>query len=417
MHGIIAGFSYQQPPMLATVRLLVFLTILVFVAPSRAQTAPQAAPAEQPAATLASAELKVGTRSIFVFRSSLAGFPARDRADGARKRLDKAIAAGGPQHAGTRSIGEGTQVLLDGHLLFLVTANDVNTLAGDTVDEVAQEAAAALNRVLLERREQGSPRALLVAGAWCLAATLGYWLVLRSLGILHRRVRAFTKRSVSRKLEQVRFQDVEAGGDQVVAQAVAPVVEIGDVPEQEGRPQEGGKQAQRPQQQAGELAEEADNIVRVEYSDVAEAHLLELAADRALGKGAHATVQDAQAAQHQPVAQRGGQAPCAGDHQGARTGLFAPFLQHAVQACRGFLRGFLCGVAGQGVDVVRGDQEQQLPVQHDLRAFADRARAGVLRPAGGNRLVEPLAGAVGAVLGREAGQAGAEHEDGAGADV
>ena len=208
MHGIIAGFSYQQPPMLATVRLLVFLTILVFVAPSRAQTAPQAAPAEQPAATLASAELKVGTRSIFVFRSSLAGFPARDRADGARKRLDKAIAAGGPQHAGTRSIGEGTQVLLDGHLLFLVTANDVNTLAGDTVDEVAQEAAAALNRVLLERREQGSPRALLVAGAWCLAATLGYWLVLRSLGILHRRVRAFTKRSVSRKLEQVRFQDV-----------------------------------------------------------------------------------------------------------------------------------------------------------------------------------------------------------------
>ncbi|HBI71257.1 MAG TPA: hypothetical protein DDZ22_20235, partial [Massilia sp.] len=71
MHGIIAGFSYQQPPMLATVRFLVFLTILVFVAPSRAQTAPQAAPAEQPAAALASAELKVGARSIFVFRSSL----------------------------------------------------------------------------------------------------------------------------------------------------------------------------------------------------------------------------------------------------------------------------------------------------------------------------------------------------------
>jgi len=196
--------------MLAPVRLLVLLTILVFSALSQAQTTPQATLAGQPAAaaTVATAELNVGARTIFVFRSSLAGFPAQDRADGARKRLDKAIAAGGPQHAGTRSIGEGTQVLLDGQLLFLVTANDVNTLAGDTVDEVAQEAATALNRVLLERREQGSPRALLVAGAWCLAATLGYWLVLRSLGILHRRVRAFTKRSVSRKLEQVRFQDV-----------------------------------------------------------------------------------------------------------------------------------------------------------------------------------------------------------------
>ncbi|HBF49645.1 MAG TPA: mechanosensitive ion channel protein MscS, partial [Massilia sp.] len=71
-----------------------------------------------------------------------------------------------------RSIAEGTQVMLDGKLLFLVTASDVNALAGDTTDEAAQEAAAALNRVLLERREQASPRALLIAGAWCLAATL-----------------------------------------------------------------------------------------------------------------------------------------------------------------------------------------------------------------------------------------------------
>jgi len=189
--------------MSASVRLLVFLSILLFGALAQAQTAVPGVVAPG-----ANAKLTVGARTIFVFRSSLAGFPAQDRADGARKRLDKAIAAGGPQQASTRSIEQGTQVLLDGKLLFLATPQDVNGLAGDTVDEAAREAAAALNRVLLERREQGSPRALLVAGAWCLAATLGYWLVLRSLGILHRRVRAFTKRSVSRKLEQVRFRDV-----------------------------------------------------------------------------------------------------------------------------------------------------------------------------------------------------------------
>lgn len=192
--------------MSAAVRLLVFLSILFFSALGQAQHTVPATPV-QPAA-LATSGLNVGARTIFVFRSSLAGFPAQDRAEGARKRLDKAIAAGGPQHATIRSIAEGTQVMLDGKLLFLVTAGDVNALAGDTTDEAAQEAAAALNRVLLERREQASPRALLVAGAWCLAATLGYWLVLRSLGILHRRMRAFTKRSVARRLEQVRLRDV-----------------------------------------------------------------------------------------------------------------------------------------------------------------------------------------------------------------
>jgi len=195
------GFSYQQLNMPAPVRLLVFLAILWFGVLAQAQ-------ATTPSPVATTAQLNVGARTVFVFRSSLAGFPAQDRADGARKRLDKAIAAGGPQRAGIRSIAEGTQVLLDGKLLFLVTPSDVNALAGDTPDEAAQEAAATLTRVLLERREQGSPRALLVAGAWCLAATLGYWLVLRSLGILQRRVRAFAKRSVGRRLEQVRLRGV-----------------------------------------------------------------------------------------------------------------------------------------------------------------------------------------------------------------
>ncbi|XYJ12686.1 mechanosensitive ion channel family protein [Telluria sp. B2] len=190
--------------MLAPVRLLVLLILLLLGA--FAQGAPvQPAPAT---AAAAAAQLSVGARTIFVFRSSLAGFPAQDRAEGARKRLDKAIALGGPQRTATHPIAEGTQVLLDGRLLFLVTPGDVNMLAGDTTEEAAQEAAQVLDKVLQERREQGSPRYLLVAGAWCLAATLAYWLVLRGLGLLHRRVRAYTKRAVGRRIEQVRFRNV-----------------------------------------------------------------------------------------------------------------------------------------------------------------------------------------------------------------
>lgn len=190
--------------MLAPVRLLVFLIIFLIVFLSSALA--QAAPAQS--ATAPTAQLSVGARPIFVFRASLAGFPPQDRAEGARKRLDKAIALGGPQRTGTRSIVQGTQVLLDGQLLFLVTPDDVNTLAGDSAEEAAREAAALLDKALQERREQASPRYLLVAGAWCLAASLGYWLVLRALGLLHRWVRAYSKRAVGRRLEQVRLRNV-----------------------------------------------------------------------------------------------------------------------------------------------------------------------------------------------------------------
>lgn len=198
--------------MLSPARLLFFLSILLSsLLPctlAHSEPAPATARAAQAAPITATARLTVGVRTIFVFRSPLAGFPAQDRADGARKRLDKAVAAGGPQKAGLRTIPEGTQVLLDGRLLFLVTPADINPLAGDTTEDAAADSAKMLDEALLERREQASPRYLLEAGAWCLGASVGYLLVLRGLGALHRRVRAWTHRSVSRRLEQIRFRNV-----------------------------------------------------------------------------------------------------------------------------------------------------------------------------------------------------------------
>lgn len=194
----------------APLRLLVFLTL--FLSGAFAHGEPAAAPARIAGAQLpvpaATARLTVGVRTVFVFRSALAGFPAQDRADGARKRLDKALAAGGPQKTGVRTIAEGSQVLLDGRLLFLVTPGDVDPLAGDTIEDAARDSAAMLDQALLERRERGSPAYLLEAGAWCLAATVGYVLVLRGLGTLHRRVRSYTRRSVSRRLDRLRFRNV-----------------------------------------------------------------------------------------------------------------------------------------------------------------------------------------------------------------
>jgi len=154
------------------------------------------------------AKLEFANRTIFLFRAALAGFTPEDRAAGARKRLDAALAANGPQRPAIHPINEGTQVLLDGALLFLVTPADINPLAGDTTDSVATEAAAQLAKALAERREQASPRYLLIAGALCVAATLLLAVVLRSLFLLHRWIGKRLAHAINRHLGRVKVKNV-----------------------------------------------------------------------------------------------------------------------------------------------------------------------------------------------------------------
>ena len=165
-------------------------------------------PALPAAATPPQAKLVFANRVIFIFRTSLSGFSPDDRAEGARKRLDAALSRNGQQQAGIHPINEGTQVMLDGALLFLVSPADINPLAGDTTDSVATESAALLSKALAERREQASPRYLLIAAALCAAATLAYGLILRCLYLLHRWVGTRSTQAISRRLGEVKVKNV-----------------------------------------------------------------------------------------------------------------------------------------------------------------------------------------------------------------
>ncbi|QGZ42621.1 mechanosensitive ion channel-like protein [Pseudoduganella flava] len=135
------------------------------------------------------AELVVANRTVMVFRAPLAGYTAQERADAAERRLEKALAKPGEQRAATRPIAEGTQVLLAGQALFLVTPGDVNALAGDTTDEVASESARRLAQALQDRRDRSSVRHLAIAGAFCLLATAVYGGLLHMVSLAQRSMR------------------------------------------------------------------------------------------------------------------------------------------------------------------------------------------------------------------------------------
>jgi small-conductance mechanosensitive channel len=196
--------------MTALCRMLYALLLTSLCGAAVAADPPALPAATVPAASTAPLQAKLifANRTIFTFRTALSGFSPDDRADGARKRIDTALSRNGPQQPGIHPINEGTQVMLDGALLFLVSPADINPLAGDTTDSVAAESAALLSKALAERREQASPRYLLIAAALCAAATLIYGVILRCLFLLHRLVGTRSTKAISRRLGEVKVNNV-----------------------------------------------------------------------------------------------------------------------------------------------------------------------------------------------------------------
>ncbi len=164
---------------------------LALVALALAPLAP-AAPAKPPATRIAGvgdapATLVVYNRPILEMRASLLGFQPAERVERAEAVIREMLAQSGPGVVAIASISEGRSITVDGKSAFLVLEGDANTLAGETLDQAAAKAAAALRRVIEETRESRSldalgraaiafaiATAILVAVIWILARIRGF---------------------------------------------------------------------------------------------------------------------------------------------------------------------------------------------------------------------------------------------------
>jgi small-conductance mechanosensitive channel len=184
--------------------LLAFVTLVSVrgsPAPAPVQQAPAAAPAAAPAQLLTlpadavvaepsgeTATLTYFNRPIVVLRARVLGRRPSERAALATRVLGELVTAGLTRPVAGRAIEAGVLIGVERHVIIGVTPLDVDVLAGETLQSVADETVARLQSALDEAVESRRPAVWLRAAALAAAGLALGLTVLWVLGRLRRRV-------------------------------------------------------------------------------------------------------------------------------------------------------------------------------------------------------------------------------------
>lgn len=158
------------------------------------------------AATVEAAEpVVIFNREIVVFRSSLLGVTAEDRARRTRANLERLLDRAGEGKLTVQSESLGSLVMLDGTLAVLVTRADVDALQGQTLAQLTAAVTERLHLVIEETRESRDLSSLLrgvfKAAAALLVFVLGLWLLSRA----RRYAQLMLLRMVDRRANRLRL--------------------------------------------------------------------------------------------------------------------------------------------------------------------------------------------------------------------
>ena len=163
-----------------------------------------AAEAEKPPAAAAQAgpppaALQIGGRKVATLRATMAGYRPDERVEGARTRLLAAYEKNPNPSWTSHHIPEGSQVLADGAVMFVISPGDVQAATGETPEQLANHAIDVLRQIIQERRERRVPAALARGAGFALVAALIAVLLIRLVFALdHRLGNALSRRAAGR---------------------------------------------------------------------------------------------------------------------------------------------------------------------------------------------------------------------------
>ena len=148
-----------------------------------------ASPASGPAATPPrEAVVKVANRVVATFRAPFLGVSPADRARRTERVVHDVLDRGGPSTVTVRIEPQGRVVQIGGAAAIILTPDDADALAGETLESMTQDTVAALNRAIAETSEARDHRRMMQAALASAAATLVFGAALWLLFMLRRRL-------------------------------------------------------------------------------------------------------------------------------------------------------------------------------------------------------------------------------------
>ena len=119
-------------------------------------------------------------RHIFTIRSDYMGYSQEERAMAIRHRIEAAMAKGGDDHISFRPAPEGGRFIeLNGLAVFKIRPGDLDPLTGESLEEVANNAAQNLKIAVREAREQGNTDQMLKGIRFVALASVFFFIACR----------------------------------------------------------------------------------------------------------------------------------------------------------------------------------------------------------------------------------------------
>lgn len=178
--------------------------LLLFVLAVHCGTASEAVNGPAPGSGSREASLKILNREVMTFRSPIGTYSAEQRAAAAEVRVRKALAQTNQLRTQAVTTNGLAEIRVRGQTVFFIQPTDVNELAGETIETIAQQALLQLDRVVSELEELENRQTLLgslIKGTLATAILAGFvWLLARNRRWVENRLIRFT----ADKADQIR---------------------------------------------------------------------------------------------------------------------------------------------------------------------------------------------------------------------
>ena len=179
------------------------LGVVLAAQPGQSQTqSPTAAAVADAHSAAPPATLMYANRPIVVFRATVLARTPAERAAAAALFIDRVVESSPDARVTTGRVGDAVTVNLGAPAVFAILPEDVDTLAGETLEGVSATTVARLQRAFDEAVELRQPRMLLRGGLLALVATFFYagllWLVRRGQRATAQRLNRTTERQLQK---------------------------------------------------------------------------------------------------------------------------------------------------------------------------------------------------------------------------